>query len=164
MRRIFETFKDELHEPLEKLKELFVTSQKIRITANLYSRKLSQLEREYSTVLPELFEVIRKLDTPDLLFKDLDVNDGERLGAYFSAKPAIQSATAEVMKYTEVIDKAIDRKNQTIHNNRTLIASVVALFLSVVTLFGWADFPVETHKNSLQNAMTATTSATTEIN
>src|SRR3970040_1750600 len=82
-KRILNTVQDELFPVLNRLKELLLSVQKCRTMIPIYSPKLNRLESEYSDVSSEFFTVVRKLETPDILFENLDKNS-QNIASYFS--------------------------------------------------------------------------------
>lgn len=129
-RIIMQTVKDELFPCIEKLKDLLVEIQKCRISYQLYSPKLIDIESSYYEISESFFEVVKKLETPDILFKNAD--GGERnIVDYFQFRGAIKDNIAEGLNYVEIIDRTLDRKAGTIVNNRTFLISIIAVIISI---------------------------------
>lgn len=130
LRRILSTIKDELFPQIDNLKNLLVEIQSCRISYQLYSSRLSSLEKKYSNVSEDFFEVVKKLETPDILFKG--VEGGERnIADYFQFQGAFKQNISEGVGYIEIIDRTLDRKIGTIQNTRTFLISIVALVVSI---------------------------------
>ena len=127
---IMNTVQKELFPTLESLKELLVRIQKLRIAFPLYSRELSLIEKEYTQIAVDFFEVTRKLQTPDILFKDS--KDDQNMVDYFQFRGAFIQNISEGASYIEIIDRTLDRKSEMIQNSRTLFLALVALVVSIV--------------------------------
>lgn len=129
-RKILDTVKDELFPQVDNLKSILVDIQACRISYQLYSLKLSSLEKRYSKVLKDFFEVVKKLETPDILFEG--VGGGERnIVDYFQFQGVFKQNISEGIGYVEIIDRTFDRKVGTIQNTRTFLISIIALGVSI---------------------------------
>ncbi|GEM_PF-1802394 len=136
-RRILITVKDELFPILNKLRDLLVRVQKCRIGYQLYSPELRALDVEYSIVSGEFFVLHKKMSTPDLLFEGLsETTDASSHPApqlvfeYNRFQFAFSKLLDEGVSYTEIIDRTLDRKTQSLNNNRTFSLAVIAIFVS----------------------------------
>ena len=132
-KRVLTTVKDELFPCINKLKDVLVSTQKIRISYQLYSPVLVSLEKEYIKICSEFFEIVRKLDTPDILFQGLQKND-QNIVAYFQFQEGFKRSIDKGLNYVEIIDRTLDRKTQNIQNNRTFLISVLAIVISVLSV------------------------------
>src|ERR1700733_7009661 len=119
-KRILETIRTEFFPALNKIKDLLTRIQSTRLVFFLYSPGLSKLEQEYFEISQALFVIDRKLTTPDILFEGLS-NIDEGAAAYFRFNEAIKKGLAEATGYIEIVDRTLDRKKQTLQNNRTLL-------------------------------------------
>lgn len=129
-RRILDTIKDELFPQIESLKKLIVEIQTCRISYQLYSRKLGILDAEYSRISKSFFEVVKKLETPDILFEGIEGGE-KNVVDYFQFQNAFKQKIAEGVSYIEIIDRTLDRKIETIRNTRTFLISIIALVISI---------------------------------
>mgnify|MGYP001561891979 CR=1 FL=1 len=137
-KRILNTIKDELFPVIKRLKDILVRVQKVRISYQLYSTTLSNLETEYALVSGDFFEVVRKLQTPDLLFKGL-VDNPQYVADYFQYQEAFQKNIEQGLNYVEIIDRTLDRKIQNIQSNKTFLISVTAIVISILSIF-WSPY------------------------
>ena len=128
---ILNTIKDELFPCIKNLKDLIIKIQKCHIKFPLYSFELNKLEKEYLEVSEKFFTVSIKLQTPDILFKDLE-EDPRYIVDYFQYKEAIGQTIVDGSKIIEIIDRTLDRKRQNIENNRALYISITAIVLSII--------------------------------
>lgn len=130
-KRILEALRVEFFPVLNKLKDLLTRMQNCRLFFYVFSPSLSDLEKEYFDISAELFVIDKKLTTPDVLFKGLN---GENIAmlAYFRWRPMIIQSLSEAMNYTEIIDRNLDRKRQTINNNRTTCLALIAILASIL--------------------------------
>ena len=124
------TVHKELFPTLESLKELLIRTQKLRIVFPLYSKELVLIEKEYRQTAVDFFEVTRKLQTPDILFKDS--KEDKNIVDYFQFRGAFVQSISEGSSYVEIIDRTLDRKRETIQNSRTLFLALLALVVSIV--------------------------------
>jgi len=129
-RKIMVTVKDELFPQIEKLKDLLVKIQSCRISNQLFSIIMNNLENEYSMVSSNFFEVVKKLETPDILFQGVDGGDQNMID-YFQFRGAFKDNISEGLNYIEIIDRTLDRKFGVIVNNRTFLISIVAIIISI---------------------------------
>lgn len=127
---IMNTIQKELFPTLESLKELLVRIQKLRIIFPLYSKELSLIEKDYEKTAVAFFEVTRKLQTPDILFKDS--KEDRNIVDYFQFRGAFVQNISEGASYIEIIDRTLDRKRGTIQNSRTLFLALSALVVSIL--------------------------------
>lgn len=132
-KHILDTVQKDLFPCIEKLKDVLVRTQKVRVSYQLYSRTLYSLDKEYNDVCSGFFDVVRKLDTPDILFHDLD-NDAENMAAYFQFRGGFKSNIDQGLNYIEIIDRTLDRKTQNIQNNRTFLISLIAIVISLLSI------------------------------
>ncbi len=128
---LLNTIQQELFPVLNELKQLLVDIQGLRITSALYSKELSKYEAAYQDLAKRFFIVVQKLETPDILFKDLPHNPQDIAG-YFQFEGAVGKNLNEGSRYVEIIDRTLDRKRQTIFNSWTLFLAVLAIVISVV--------------------------------
>lgn len=126
--RILMVVKEELFPQIEKIKKLMVDIQTCRTTYQLYSKQLNELEREYTSISKEFFSVVRKLETPDILFVDIN-DDNSNVVAYFKYKQGFSQSISEGVGYIEVVDRTLDRKLGKINNNRTLLIALAAVLI-----------------------------------
>lgn len=126
-----ETVHKELFPILNELKRLLVDIQGLRITFPLYSRDLKKYDTQYQDVAKRFFVVVQKLETPDILFKDLPSNPQD-MASYFQFEGAVGKTINEGSKYIEIIDRTLDRKRQAIFNSRTLFLAILAIVISIV--------------------------------
>jgi hypothetical protein len=129
-RKILETVKNELFPQIENLKKLIVNVQACRISYQLFSFKLQNLEKEYATVSKRFFEVVKKLETPDILFEGIE-GEERNIVDYFQFQGAFKQNIGEGLTYVEIIDRTLDRKAGTIQNNRTFLISIIAIVVSI---------------------------------
>ena len=130
-RRILEVVKDELFPQIEDLKKVMVDLQSCRISWQVFSKRISKLEKDYSEVSGRFFGVVRKLETPDILFSGLEVEDVSNMSAYFNYQHAFKQNLSEGIGFVEIIDRTLDRKIGRINNNRTLWLAIVAIMISI---------------------------------
>lgn len=128
---LLDTIQQELFPVLNELKQLLVDIQGLRITFPLYSKELSKYEVVYQDIAKRFFIVVQKLETPDILFKDLPHNPQDIAG-YFQFEGAVGKNINEGSRYVEIIDRTLDRKRQTIFNSWTLFLAVLAIVISVI--------------------------------
>ena len=126
--KVLMVVKDELFPQIEKIKKLMVDIQACRITYQLYSKQLNKLEKDYTILSKEFFGVVRKLETPDLLFESMGDSDSNAV-AYFKFQTGFGKTISEGVGYIEVIDRALDRKLGQINNNRTLLIALIAILI-----------------------------------
>ncbi len=132
-KRILDTVQKELFPSLEKLKDILVRIQKVRISWQLYSLELHKLEKEYYQASSDFFSTVRKLQTPDILFSGLE-NNPQHIVDYFQFQGAFQNNIAQGINYIEIIDRTLDRKAQNIQNNRIFLISITAIVISLIKL------------------------------
>jgi hypothetical protein len=125
--------KDELFPLQNDLKNLLLDTQKCRISLPFYSKKLNSLENKYFELSIKFFDIVRKLETPDILFKGLK-DDPLNIANYFQFHEAISKNINEGSKYIEIIDRTLDRKKEIIQNFRTLILAFVAIIISIISI------------------------------
>lgn len=137
-RIIVETLGKELFPSLEKLKDLLIRIQNCRIPYYFFSIELNKLEKEYFNAASNFFLIDKKLKTPNLLFglenSTMAVTDSYMI-EYFKFQGAFNPTLAEGMKYIEIIDRTLDRKNQTMQNNRTFTLALTAIVVSLLTKY-----------------------------
>lgn len=126
-----ETVHKELFPILNELKQLLVDIQGLRIVFPLYSKGLNKYDTQYQDIAKRFFIVVQKLETPDILFKDLP-NNPQDITSYFQFEGAVGKSINEGSKYVEIIDRTLDRKRQTIFNSWTLFLAILAIFISIV--------------------------------
>ena len=68
---ILETIKSELFPQIEKLKDVLMKIQACRISFQIYSKELQGIENDYYIASKGFFEIVKKLETPDILFKNV---------------------------------------------------------------------------------------------
>lgn len=129
-RIILNTVKDELFPQINNLKTILVEIQACRISYQLYSSKLSALVERYSNVSKNFFEVVKKLETPDILFERVE-GEERNIVDYFQFQGAFKQNISEGVGYVEIIDRTLDRKVGTIQNTRTFLISIIALVVSI---------------------------------
>jgi hypothetical protein len=129
--KILETLWNDLFPQIEVLKDLMVNIQACRVSCQIYSLKLNQLEKRYSEASQTFFGVVKKLETPDILFQDTENAKDNNMVAYFQYQSAFKQNIAEGISYVEIIDRTLDRKSGSVQNNRTLLISLFALFASI---------------------------------
>ncbi len=134
LKRILETVKDELFPKLERLKEVLVRIQACRISFHLYSKELWGIERDYHVASKGFFEVVKKLETPDILFAGIDGGEAN-IVPYYQFQGAFKQNIAEGIVYVEIIDRTLDRKVGTIQNSRTFLISILAVVISIFAIF-----------------------------
>jgi len=132
-KRVLTTIKDELFPCINKLKDVLVRTQKVRISYQLYLKILTVLEKEYNEISSKFFDVVRKLDTPDILFLGLE-DDKQNMVAYFQFQEGFKRTIDQGLTYVEIIDRTLDRKTQNIQNNRTFLISVLAIVISFLSV------------------------------
>jgi len=154
-RRILNTVKEELFPVIDRLKDILVHVQKVRISYQLYSPILSNLEKEYTQVSADFFEVVRKLQTPDVLFDGLSDNP-QNIVDYFQYQGAFQKNIEQGLNYVEIVDRTLDRKTQSIQNTRTFLISIIAIVVSIL-------FPFFGHYFGKQVAIPTTSASSTEV-
>ncbi len=137
-KRILDTVKDRLFPITNRLKDILVRVQKIRVSYQLYSPTLSSLDKEYTEASGDFFEVVRILQTPDLLFEGLGDNP-EPIVDYFQYQEAFQKNIEQGLNYVEITDRTLDRKTQSIQNNRTFLVSLLAIIISLLSIFQSPD-------------------------
>ncbi len=137
-KKILNTVKDELFPIINDLKSILISVQRIRISYQLYSLDLSKTEKEYTQEVVKFFEVVRKLQTPDLLFEGLD-GDFQNMADYFQYQGAFQKVIEQGLNYVEIIDRTLDRKTQNIQSNRVFLISVIAIVISIFSIF-WSPY------------------------
>ena len=130
-KRIMETVHKELFPILNELKQLLVDIQGLRIVFPLYSKRLNKYDTQYQDIAKRFFIVVQKLETPDILFKDLP-NNPQDIASYFQFEGAVSKNINEGSKYVEIIDRTLDRKRQTIFNSWTLFLAILAIVISIV--------------------------------
>lgn len=135
-KRILNTLKDELFPLSNQLKELLLKIQRLRIKFPIYSKSLNDLELEYFALSEKFFTITQKLETPDILFVGLE--GSQPMIDYFQYEATISKTISETSKYVEIIDKTLDRKNQTIQNFRTLSLAIIAIAISILSMF-WSN-------------------------
>ena len=126
-----ETVHKELFPILNELKQLLVDIQGLRIVFPLYSKRLNKYDTQYQDIAKRFFIVVQKLETPDILFKDLP-NNPQDIASYFQFEGAVSKNINEGSKYVEIIDRTLDRKRQTIFNSWTLFLAILAIVISIV--------------------------------
>jgi len=130
-KRILNTCQKELFPTINKLKELLISIQKCRISYQLYSSNLNKLEKEYYEISLNFFEVSRKLETPDIIFEGLE-GEAQYMADYFQYQNAFLQNLSDGKNYVEIIDRTLDRKSQSIQNNRTFLLAVVAIIVALL--------------------------------
>jgi hypothetical protein len=131
-RIILNTVKDELFPLTEKLKNILVRVHSYRSTLlETNSKQLYEIESEYSRVSADFFVVTTKLQSSDLLFKDLP-GEPQNIADYFQYQDAFQKNIDQGIGYIEIIDRTLDRKIQDIHNKVTLVISILAILISIL--------------------------------
>ncbi len=130
---ILKTVKDELFPVIGELKDVLIHIQKIRISYQIHSPALRALENKYTRTAAIYFEVVRKLQAPDILFAGMQNNDENMIG-YFQYQGAFQKNIDEGISCIEIIDRTLDRKSQNIQNNRTFLLSIVAIITSIMSI------------------------------
>lgn len=130
-KRIVETVHKELFPILNELKQLLVDIQGLRIVFPLYSKELKKYDTQYQDIAKRFFIVVQKLETPDILFKDLP-NNPQDIASYFQFEGAVGKNVNEGSKYVEIVDRTLDRKRQTIFNSWTLFLAILAIVISTV--------------------------------
>lgn len=129
---LLNTLKDELFPELRKLKDLLVRLQKIRTGFTIYSSELNSIEKDYAKVSENFFAVVRKLQTPDVLFESLESKDEpQHIADYFRFNEAMNRSIGGGLNDIEIIDRTLDRKSQNVQHTRTFLLSIVALLLAV---------------------------------
>lgn len=131
---MLDTIQNELFPVLEKLKKLLVDVQSCRIRFPLYSPKLNSLEIEYGDISVDFFNVARKLDTPDILFKGLK-EDTQNIASYLQFRNVTAEKISDGSRYLEILDRTLDRKKESIINAWTLVLAFLAILVSILTLF-----------------------------
>lgn len=131
-KRMLDTFQKELLPALDSMRKLVIEVQSCRITFPFYSHKLTVLQKKYNEISIEFFNVVRKLETPDILFKDISENP-QNIASYLQFQPAMSKSIADGSNYIEILDRALDRKNESIQNTRTLAIAMIAIFISIYT-------------------------------
>lgn len=133
---ILNTIKDEFFPIQKELMLLLKEVQELRIKNLVYSREIHDLNKKYEELSPNFFDIAIKLKTPDILFKSLERNNSmQNMASYFQFKNAIEDSINEGFKYIEIIDRTLDRKNEKIQNSRTLILALLALIISMISIF-----------------------------
>jgi hypothetical protein len=132
-KRILDTVKDELFPLLEDMKNILVDVHACRISYQIYSCELNQINDRYLEKSTKIFQVIQKLQTPDILFQGLENTDQNAVD-YFQYKMTFEKNIGEAFVYTEIIDRTLDRKFQSIQNTRTIWISMLALVLSALAM------------------------------
>lgn len=125
--------KDELFPLQNDLKNLLLDIQKCRIKLPFYSKKLNLLENKYFELSIKFFDIVRKLETPDILFKGLK-DDPLNIANYFQFHEAISKNINDGSKYIEIIDRTLDRKKEMVQNFRTLILAFAAIIISIISI------------------------------
>lgn len=124
----------ELLPMLNKIRELLINIQKCDIKCPLYSRELNDLEKNYINVVSAFFLIIKKIESPDELFKGLEIkqDDFQHIADYFQFQPAISKSVAEGFGYIEIADRTLDRKKQTIQNTRSFLLAVISILIAII--------------------------------
>jgi len=128
---LLDTIQKELFPILNDLKQLLVDIQGLRITFPLYSKRLNIYNIKYQTIAKSFFTVVQKLETPDILFKDLPKNH-KAIASYFQFHEAMSKNIGEGSRYVEIIDRTLDRKRQTIFNSWTIFLATLAIVISLI--------------------------------
>ena len=134
-RVILNTVKDELFPLTNELKDILVQTQQVRISYQVYSERVNKLDKRYSELCTKLFVVIRKLETPDILFEGLG-DTPQHMIDYFNFQQATQKSINDAVNYVEITDRTLDRKMQSIQNNRTMLVSLIAVLISIISILG----------------------------
>jgi hypothetical protein len=130
---LLNTIQKELFPILNELKQLLVDIQELRIKFPLYSKKLNEYNKKYQQITKRFFITVQKLETPDILFKDIPSNPQDMAG-YFQFQGAMGKNIEEGSKYIEIIDRTLDRKSQNIFNSWTVFLAIVAIIISVISI------------------------------
>lgn len=130
---LLNTIQKELFPILNELKQLLVDIQELRIKFPLYSKKLNEYNKKYQQITKRFFTTVQKLETPDILFKDLPSNTQDMAG-YFQFQGAMGKNIEEGSKYIEIIDRTLDRKSQNTFNSWTVFLAIVAIMISVISI------------------------------
>lgn len=131
-KRVLNTVKDDLFPILKELRDLLLRVHRSRPPFPLYSPNLSSLTLEFEELSASFFGVVRKLETPDILFSGL-TEDPRNIADYFQFQGAFLKQIEEGGKYIEIIDRTLDRKTQAIQNSRTLVLALIAIIASLIT-------------------------------
>lgn len=129
---LLNTIQTELFPILNNLKQLLVDIQGLRINFPLYSKKLNNYNLKYQTIAKDFFTVVQKLETPNILFKGLPSNPQD-IASYFEFHEAMSKNISEGSRYVEIIDRTLDRKQQTIFNSWTIFLAALAIVMSVIS-------------------------------
>lgn len=127
---ILNIVQSELLPTVDKMRKLLIDVQNCRIKFHLYSPELNNLQKEYNNISVIFFNIARKLETPDILFKDLKPDPQDIVG-YFQFQVAISKHLNDGSNYIEILDRTLDRKNESIQNARTLILAIMAILISI---------------------------------
>ncbi|MFA5751352.1 MAG: hypothetical protein WCX79_04535 [Candidatus Paceibacterota bacterium] len=128
---LLNTVQKELFPVLNELKQLLVNIQGLRINCPLYSKQLIEYQTTYEDTAKRFFVIVQKLETPDILFKDLP-QDIQNIASYFQFENAVGKNINEGSKYVEIIDRTLDRKRQIIFNYQTLFVAILAIAISII--------------------------------
>lgn len=129
---LLDTIQKELFPVLNELKQLLIDTQELRIKFPLYSKRLKEYDNRYQEITKKFFIVVQKLETPDILFKDLP-NNPQNIASYFQFQGAMSKNIEEGSKYVEIVDRTLDRKRQTIFNSWTLFLAITAIVLGLIS-------------------------------
>lgn len=129
--RILVAVQSELFPAIKELRELLLETQKIKIPYFLFSNELTKRKLGYTEVTTRFFTVVKKLETPEILFEGL-TNDMEYMSDYFQLQGAFLSNIETGLRYVEIIDRTLDRKSQDIQNNRTITLAFIAILISII--------------------------------
>lgn len=116
-----------------------VSTFKPNIVKSFYRKKLNRIENKYIDLTKLFSDLLRKYETPDIIFKSLDVpnQDKEKIGyvmkTYMNFATSIKPILGDCLRLLEIIDRAISNKRNVADFKMSIILSIIAITIALIT-------------------------------
>jgi len=132
--------KNELLPMKGKLMDFFAEASIFRPNINMsfYRKGFKILENEYSRLTRESSELLKKYETPDIIFKGLDIPKGNKtelayvMHTYFNFTPSIKPIIGDCLRLLEISDRILSNKRNTMDFKVSVILSIIAIVIALI--------------------------------
>ncbi len=133
--------KDEMFPCLEDIRKLAVevSGARLKYVEIFYNQRLRGQRKKYGKSFRDFLTLHRKWSTPDILYEAIKVNPRDSVKAarmmqdYMNSAPAVKPHLDEGFRLLNQIDKALTNQETASYNRITVLLSLLAITISIVT-------------------------------
>ena len=131
---------DEVFPCVHNIRKLAIKTSQFHIGFwdSFFRKEISKLENEYKKESVEFIKVYHKWSTPDILFKELNIDSkdkirhGNVMADYFNAQQAIMWHFNEGFRLSGYINKILSEQSTAAYNRVSITLALLAITISII--------------------------------